>query len=133
MRLSRRTALVATACVVAALVIVFVGRRERATERRTNLDGIAYLRALVGSNVDNADDYRVGGGLYCLLYDEGGRVFGVELCVDQYGRLVEAVDRRGSQPAFYTVTAEPSVAPLRLDLGVVSRSINRIQAAANAS
>jgi hypothetical protein len=125
--------LVTAACVVAALVVVFVGRRERAAERRTNLDGIAYLRALVGSSLDNADDYRVGGGLYCLLYKKGGRVFGVELCVDRYGRLVEAVDRRGSMPVFYTVTAEPSVAPLRLDLGLVSRSINRIQAAANAS
>ena len=127
-RLNRRAVVVATACALAAVVVVLVGRSERASERRRNLDGIAFLRSLVGPNLGKADDFRVGSGLYCLLYKANGRVFGVELCADQYGRLVEAVDRRGTLPVFYTVTAEPSVAPERLDMRIVSRTIKKLQA-----
>lgn len=127
LRLTRRTLLVATACVLAAAVVVLVGRSQRGTERRKNLDGIAFLRSFVGSNLGKADDYRVAPGLYCLLYKANGRIFGVELCADRYGRLVEAVDRRGTLPVFYTVTPEPSVARQTLDLRVVARTIKKIQ------
>jgi hypothetical protein len=118
----RRSASVAAGVLVVALALVVVGRRERMSERKSNLDGIAAVRYLVGSRIDHPVSYRVPAGLWCLIYGATGRPFAaLELCVDREGRLVEAVDRRGSVPRFYSVTSEPGVADERLPLSTVNR------------
>jgi hypothetical protein len=126
----RRRILIPVCVIVMAVVLVVVGRSERSSEQRHNLDGIAFIRSLVGTRVATPDDYRVSPDLYCLLYDSRGRVFALELCADQHGRLVEAVDRRGSVPVFYSVTSEPGVARDSISLGLVSREITKLQQAA---
>jgi hypothetical protein len=126
----RRLALIGAGVVVSAIVIVVVGRFERRSEQRRNLNGIALVRSLVGAQIGKPDNYRVSPGLYCLLYGEGGRSFALELCDDQYGRLVEAVDRRGTLPVFYSLTSEPGIANERVDLSLVTGSISRLQKAA---
>jgi hypothetical protein len=113
---------------VLAIVIVVVGREERASERRHNLDGIALVRSLVGKRIAAADNYRVSPDLYCLLYSARRRVFALELCSDRFGRIVEAVDRRGTLPTFYSITAEPEIANERIDLRLVSRLIAKLSA-----
>lgn len=128
--ITRRSTTVAVAVVIVAIGVVLVGRYERARERRKQLDGIALVRALVGSRIAKPDNYRVSTNLYCLLYSARGRVFALELCSDQYGRIVEAVDRRGTLPVFYSVTDEPGVANEHIDLRLVSREITKIQAEA---
>lgn len=126
--MSRKQTLVVLGVVVAAVVIVVVGRREHAAEQRYDLEGIAFVRSLVGARVAKPVNYRVESGLYCLLYAVRGRVFALELCSDAQGRLVEAVDRRGTLPIFYSVTSEPSVATERMDLRLVSRAIAKLSA-----
>jgi hypothetical protein len=113
---------------VLAIVIVVVGREERTSERRHDLDGIALVRSLVGRRIGSAVNYRVSSNLYCLLYSARRRVFALELCVDGQGRIVEAVDRRGTLPTFYSVAAEPTAANERLDLHLVSRLIAKLSA-----
>jgi hypothetical protein len=119
---SRRRAVVAAAGVlVVALALVAVGRRERTSERNWNLDGIRAVRLLVGARINHPLSYRVPTGLWCFIYGSSGRPFGLELCVDRYGRLVEAVDRRGSVPRFYSVVSEPGAARQRLPPSTVNR------------
>lgn len=123
----RRWALIGAGVVVAALVVVAIGRHERATERRYTLQGIANVRALIGNRIGKPDDYRVGSGLSCLIYPDHGRVFALELCIDAQGRVVEAADRRGSVSRFYTVVEEPAVADERLDPSFVVKKILALQ------
>jgi hypothetical protein len=113
--------------VVAFLVLILVGRLERSSERDYNLDGIAMIRALVGNRISHPDDYRVPTGLSCLLYPDHGRVFALELCIDSNGRIVEAVDRRGSVSVFYTAVYEPPIARQRLSVALVSHLIKGLQ------
>lgn len=117
----------ATASALAALIVV-VGRHEHASELRRNLEGIALVRSLVGNRIGKAVNYRVSSNLYCLLYSARRRVFALELCSDRHGRIVEAVDRRGTLPSFYSIAAEPRAANERIDLRLVSRLIAKLSA-----
>jgi hypothetical protein len=121
-----RRSLITAAIVVVATVIVFIGRSQRAAERHHNLDGIAIVRSLVGEQIAKPDNYRVSPGLYCLLYGVGARTFALELCSDPQGRLVEAADRRGALPKFYSVASEPSVANETVSTTLVKREIERL-------
>lgn len=120
-----RWSLGAAGVLVVALAFVVVGRHERASERKWNLNGIAVIRYLVGTSVNHPVSYRASPGLRCLIYKRNGRPFALELCVDPIGRIVEAVDRRGSVPRFYSVTSEPGVADDRLPSNTVDRLIAR--------
>lgn len=124
----RRTVAWAVVALALALVTVLVGRAGRANEQRKELDGIALVRLLVGKKIGQPVNYRVSTGLYCLLYTARGRPFALELCADPYGRIVEAADRRGSVPAFYNITFEPAIATEHIDMHLVGRAINKIQA-----
>ena len=123
----RRWALAGVVVVVAALVVVAIGRHERASERSYSLQGIANVRVLIGNRIGEPYDYRVGSGLSCLIYPDHGRFFALELCIDAQGRVVEAVDRRGSVSRFYTVVDEPGVADQRLDPAFVVKRILALQ------
>jgi len=127
-----RWQVVAVCTVFVAALLVIVGRAERASERRKELDGIALVRSLVGNKIAGPVNFRVSPDLYCLLYELRGRPFALELCADRYGRLVEAADRRGSVPVFYSVTSEPQVANERIDMHLVARAIARLEAEAKA-
>jgi hypothetical protein len=120
--------LVAAACViVAAVLVVIVGRAELASERRKEIDGIALVRSLVGGKIAKPVNFRVSPDLYCLIYESGGRPIALELCADRYGRIVEAVDRRGSLPVFYNITFEPQVATEHIDMHFVAQAIARLE------
>lgn len=123
----RRVAAWAVGAVVVAALVVVVGRWERSRERAHNLHGIELVRRLVGDRVSHPFDYRVSPGLTCLIYPTAASPIALELCVDPYGRIVEAVDRRGAYPAFYSVTSEPAVATLRLDPTAANRWVLAIE------
>lgn len=126
MRARPRALGLAAAVLVVAIVVVIVGRYERNSERRKNLDGIAAVRTLVGARIDQPVDYRTPPGLSCLIYRLGARAYALELCSDPRGRVVEAVDRRGSLPRFYSVTSEPDRATLTMPPQKVQRLIKEI-------
>lgn len=113
--------------VIASIALIVVGRQERSSEEAYQLEGIANVRTLIGTRIDQPADYRYGSGLWCLIYPKGGRVFALELCVNGSGSLVEAVDRRGSVSRFYSVVDEPIVADTRLDPLFVREKILQLQ------
>jgi hypothetical protein len=62
-----------------------------------------------------------------LLWAAAGRSYGLELCIDARGRLVEAVDRRGVMPNFFSLVAEPQAAKFRISPTLFASLLARVQ------
>ena len=114
----------------AAALLVVVGRLEAAHEHRQMLHGIEAVRRAVGPSVSRPGptDYVLSPGESCLLYAAAGRSYGLELCIDPYGRVVEAMDRRGTTLRVYSIVTEPDLASLRIPPAFVASEINRLHA-----
>jgi hypothetical protein len=98
--------------VILAVGIV-AGRHEGRTENARQLAGIDAVRAAVGSlNSKALDAWRDDGLLACLDYASGQVPYALQLCFDRGGRLLEAVDRRGPQPVYWSVAYRPALAHL---------------------
>lgn len=93
-----------------------VGRWEdsRALEGEVALLDAAF--ALVGREIDapSLSGYRRGART-CLFYDVADIRFGVTLCFDGAGRLVESTDRRGATPQYASILRRPEAAPVTVD------------------
>jgi hypothetical protein len=103
--------------VAAAVVLVTIGRLERGNAGDEANRGIAAVRALVGDPLapGRAEAYFQSGGATCFLYTVGARPFGVSLCYDDAGRLVESTDDRNSDPHVWAVRPEGGLASERVD------------------
>jgi len=114
--------------VVVAVLLVLLGRYERQHEQASVVRHIAAVRAAIGPSLTRPgpDNYVYNPGRSCLLYSAGGRSYALELCVDAQGRVVEAVDRRGLSPHFYSLVEEPGAARLHIDPALVASLIKRI-------
>lgn len=108
---SRRVILGLLAVLVLLAVGVAVGRRESNHETARQLAGIDAVRAAVGPLDSKAlDAWRDDGMLACLDYASGPVPYALQLCFDRSGRLVEAVDRRGPQPVYWSIAYRPALA-----------------------
>ena len=128
------SARVAAAVAVFALSLVAlaaVGRWEGSRHARSELDRMAEIRALVGP-LDNSSlrAYRLQVDLKydCLLYERLHDPYALELCFDQQGRLVEAIDRRGNQLEIGSLREEPERSTIRVDRDEVDRLLRRLGA-----
>jgi len=102
----------------ALLALIPVGRWERDRHARHELAGIRRVMAAVGPLDQPAlDAYRVGVGpaMDCLLYKRGSNPFALELCFDDAGRVIEAIDRRGSRPRISSIREDPSASTVHID------------------
>jgi hypothetical protein len=109
---------VRTAVVIALALgaLVAVGRWERSREIAAEVKGLQRIAALVGPlDQRTLTGYRVQPTFDCLVYRRGSNPFALELCADRSGRLVEAIDRRGEHKRIYSVRADPSASPIRID------------------
>jgi hypothetical protein len=116
----RRRLAIAAAVAVAAVLLVAAGRYEDARASRAQVHGMAHVLALVGphwATVPSA--YRLSHGFDCLLYRVGSNPYALELCFDQDGRIVEAVDRRGT-PKFWSLRFDHAESTLREDPATVT-------------
>lgn len=87
--------LVAAVPVAAGLVVV--GRAERRHDYRVRNAEIARIRAVAESGAAGLPTaYRTTPGFGCLIYGTKKKPFGIELCYDPAGRIVEAIDRRAA-------------------------------------
>lgn len=123
MRLLRTAVLVA----VALAVVVGVGRWERKSEIAAEIKGMRRVRALVGPLDQRAlTGYRVQPGFDCLVYRRGSNPFALELCAQQSGRLVEAIDRRSVHRRIYSLRPEPSASTIYVDRTVFNGLLQRM-------
>lgn len=124
----RKAALAAFALVVLAM-LVGAGRWERGREIRSQAAGMRKVEALVGP-LDNGtlSGYRVMPGFDCLVYRRGPNPYALELCVDDAGRVVEAIDRRTVNRTIWSLTFEPASSPVRVDRAEVDRLLDKMGA-----
>jgi hypothetical protein len=126
-RLPPRRGLAALAGVGALLVLALaVGRWEDRRHARSENAGIARVRQVVGRlDSRSLDAFRILPRFDCLLYRRGANPYALELCVAGDGRVVEAIDRRGSR-RISSLREQPSAATVRVDPSEVSRLVSRL-------
>jgi len=126
----RRKLLLATAGVVLVLlVLAAIGRAEAAHRGREQSRGIARLAAEIGSLQTPAlDSYRYfSEDVQCLLYKAGGDPFALELCVDEAGRVIEAIDRRSApEPRIWSLRDDPTRSSVHVDRAELNRLLREM-------
>src|SRR5438552_2927869 len=135
--MSRRWVVVLAVAVAVLIALVPLGRWERNRHADSELDGMRRVAALIGPlGGPSLDAYRVdvGFGMDCLLYRRGANRYALELCFDKQGRLVEAIDRRGSgDPTISSLREDPSASTVRYDRALVDTLLARLGAPGYAS
>jgi hypothetical protein len=112
-----------------AVALVVVGRWQRSSDDTAVNREIAAVRASVGPlDSPTLTGFRVLPSFDCLIYARAGNPFGLELCVDAAGRVVEAIDRRGGHRRFWTLQFDPAAATVRVDRAQVERLIRKMEA-----
>lgn len=128
----RRALAVAVAAIGVAVVLVAVGRYERRHQIDAQVRGMERIRTALGPLDQQAlTGYRVLPQFDCLVYRRGSNPYALELCADRAGRLVEAIDRRGSERRYFTLRAQPEASPLRVDRAELRRLLRRMGAPAS--
>lgn len=113
--------------VAATVIAIPIGRHERSKADAVQVARIRAVQAAIGPTLDppTLKAYRVDPGFLCLLYARGERYFAYELCYDQQGRLVEAVDRSGSAAIYGSVVYDPALAPSRISIAAAVQLLRR--------
>jgi hypothetical protein len=127
--ISRRPVGLLALLVIALAVLVVPGRLESASATDAQVRGIERMLATVGREwgwATTASEYRLTPYFDCLLYKVGENPQAIELCFDWYGRVIEAIDRRGASAKFWTLQYDPSASPLRVDLYRLTSAFNGI-------
>jgi hypothetical protein len=119
---TRRIVAVAVAAVVVLALLVAVGRWEKRRAANKELAGMRTVVAAIGGNIvsPTLSGYRFGTS-DCLAYHGGETLLALQLCFDQDGRLVQAVDRRGSEPQYYSLEYEPSLSTIRFPRATIDK------------
>lgn len=116
--------------VIVSIGAVVYGRHEGRNALGVQQRGLSADRAAVGSRLLRPQQayYDTGRYLECLTYPTDHLLFGLELCFDRSGWLVEAVDRRGGERISSLVWARSS-SPVRVSPALVDRAVRSVPAA----
>lgn len=119
------TSLAGVALVLALLI--GVGRWERARRAEEEVRGMRAVVAAVGPlDSPTLRGFRVLANFDCLVYERGENDFALELCVDDAGRVIEAIDRREGDPKISSLRDDPTRSTVRLDRREVNRLLLRM-------
>jgi hypothetical protein len=120
----RRVVLIAVVVLVALIPIGAWERERRADEESA---GMRSVLEEVGS-LDSQDlrGFRIFANFDCLVYERGRDDFALELCVDDHGRVVEAIDRRDGTPEVWSLRDDPSKSEVVVDRREVNRLLRRM-------
>jgi hypothetical protein len=105
-----------------AALLVAVGRWERDRRADEENRGMRGILAAVGPlDSPSLKAFRYLQRFQCLLYERNGNPVALELCVDEEGRLIEAIDRRFGDPRISSLRDDPTRSTIRLDRAEVDR------------
>jgi hypothetical protein len=111
----------------ALAVLVAVGAWER--EHRADQES-AGMRAVlddVGSlDSEGLRGFRIFVNFQCLVYKQGRNDFALELCIDDQGRVVEAIDRRDGTAEVWSLRDDRSRSNVVVDRAEVNRLLRRM-------
>ena len=126
---SRTVTRVAVGLVVVA-ALVPLGRWEAARSQRVRNDGIARVRADIGSELVNRQlsGYRIARPVDCLLYRWRSILYRWELCYASDGRLIEAIDRRSEPARVWSLREQPAAARMRVPASQLYRIFRSVGA-----
>jgi hypothetical protein len=120
----KRIVLVAVLVLVA---LVPIGAWERDRRADGESAGMRTVLEEVGP-LDSQDlrGFRIFANFDCLVYERGRNDFALELCVDDSGRVVEAIDRRDGTAEVWSLRDDPSRSKVVVDRGEVNRLLRRM-------
>jgi hypothetical protein len=119
---TRRLIALGAAALLVLLLLVPIGRWERDRRADDELRGMRSVLAAIGDlDSPTLKGFRVLANFDCLLYERGENEFALELCVDDDGRVVEAIDRRGDEPRIWSLRDDPASSELTVDRFLVSK------------
>ena len=126
--MSWRRASVALAGVV-AVVLVAIGRWEGTREAHREVRGFQIVQRLIGPlDSSSLSGFRVLPRFDCLTYRRGTNPFALELCIDNAGRVVEAIDRRQYDRRIWSLRFDPSASTDHVDRQEVGRLLHKMGA-----
>ena len=120
--MSRKVVLAAVlgVAVLAALLVV-VGRWEERRAARQEMNEMRVVLAAVGDLTRRRPTgYRVGPP-DCLTYATPKNLYGLQICFDRSGRVIETVDRRPTQPKYASLAYDPELSTLREPLVLIDK------------
>ena len=120
----RRVALVA---IVVLLALVPIGAWERERRGDGESAGMRTVLEAIG-RLDSQDlrGFRIFANFDCLVYERGRNDFALELCVDDDGRVIEAIDRRDGTADVWSLRDDPSRSEVVVDRAEVNRLLRRM-------
>ena len=108
-------------------VLVLLGNWERGRRADEEADGMRRVLATVGAlDSPTLRGFRILANFQCLVYERGRNDFALEVCVDDDGRVVEAIDRRDATPEIWSVRDDPTRSDVRVDRAEVDRLLRRM-------
>jgi hypothetical protein len=112
-------------CVLVALVPIGAWERERRADDESA--GMRTVLEEVGP-LDSKDlrGFRIFANFDCLVYERGRNDFALELCVDDDGRVIEAIDRRDGTAEVSSLRDDPSRSEVVVDRAEVNRLLRRM-------
>ncbi len=112
---------------VALVALAAVGAWERGRRADGESTGMRTVLQQVGP-LDSEDlrGFRIFVNFNCLVYKQGRNDFALELCVDDEGRVVEAIDRRDGTPEVWSLRDDPSRSKVIVDRAEVNRLLRRM-------
>jgi hypothetical protein len=117
----RRLIVVAVAALLVVGALITVGRWEEHRAARHEIAGMRAVLAAIGNlRTRRPTGYRLGPP-DCLAYATTGNAFGLQVCFDSAGRVVETVDRRGVQPKYSSLVYQPSLSTIRVPRTLVDQ------------
>ena len=127
--MTRRTMIIAAVGLVAlAAMLVVVGRWEERRAARHEMSEMRVVLTAVGDLTRRRPTgYRVGPP-DCLAYATPKNLYGLQVCFDREGRVIETVDRRPIQPKYASLAYDPALSTIRVPIVLIRKlfSLKRI-------
>lgn len=123
----KRLVLAGSAALVLLAVLVAVGACERERRAEHESDGMRAVLAEIGP-LDSQElrGFRIFARFDCLVYERGRNDFALELCTDDRGRVVEAIDRRDGTAEVWSLRDDPLRSEVAVNRGEVNRLLRRM-------
>ena len=119
MKRSGSVVLVAGVVAALAVAVVALGRWEEHRSARDEMRSMhAVLFAIGDLSKRRPTGYRIGPP-NCLSYATPGNLYGLQVCFDDVGRVVETVDRRPVQPKYASLNYDPRLSTIRVPLVLI--------------
>ena len=118
---------IALATVLVLAVVVAAGVWERGRRASNESDGMRDVLAEVGPlDSPQLRGFRILANFECLVYERGRNDFALEVCVDDDGRVVEAIDRRDGTAEVWSLRDDPTRSDVRVDRAEVNALLRKM-------